>query len=269
MIELLLPAWLAGMLLTLIIGPLGAFIIWRKMSYIGESLAHISLLGVSCGLLFNINLYYSIILIIIIFTFLLIWLSNIPQLEVDTLLGIIAHSALSLGLVVISGMHNIRMDLFSYLFGDVLAVTNSDVIIIMVYVIVISILIIFNWNYFLAITIHQELSFIDGIKVKYNKILLFLITAFTIGIAMKFIGALIITSLLIIPSATSNYISKTPEEMVGYAIIFGMLSVTFGLLLSVIFDTPVGPSIVLISSALFILILFLKLLVIKMKKLKK
>ncbi|MDT9587435.1 MAG: zinc ABC transporter permease subunit ZnuB [Candidatus Arsenophonus melophagi] len=253
MIELLLPGWLAGMLLAMAAGPLGSFIVWRGMSYFGDTLAHASLLGIAFGLLFNINLFYSIIAITLILAILLAWLESCQQLAIDTLLGIIAHSALSLGLVVVSSMANVRIDLIAYLFGDLLSVTTEDVFSIAIGVAIVCSIIIWQWRNLLSITINQDLAFVDGVKIQHIKVLLMLITALTIGIAMKFVGALIITSLLIIPAATGRRFAKTPEQMSVAAIILSMLTVTAGLALSAYYDTPAGPSVVICASVLFLL----------------
>ncbi|AMA64791.1 High-affinity zinc uptake system membrane protein ZnuB [Candidatus Arsenophonus lipoptenae] len=258
MIELLLPGWVAGMLLTIAAGPLGSFIVWRRMSYFGDTLAHASLCGIAFGLLININLFYSVISITFILSILLVWLEKKPQLAIDTLLGIIAHSTLSLGLVVISLMRNIRMDLMVYLFGDLLSVTTEDIFSIAIVVTIVCLILIWQWRNLLLITVNQDLAYVDGIKIQQLKILLILITALTIGIAMKFVGALIITSLLIIPAATGRHFSKTPEQMSIAAIISGMVAITSGLALSVYYDTPAGPSVVICSSILFIISLFFK-----------
>ncbi|VFS58508.1 High-affinity zinc uptake system membrane protein znuB [Raoultella planticola] len=118
MIELLLPGWLAGIMLACAAGPLGSFVVWRRMSYFGDTLAHASLLGVAFGLLLNVNPFYAVIAVTLMLAGGLVWLEKRPHLALDTLLGIMAHSALSLGLVVVSLMSNIRVDLMAYLFGD-------------------------------------------------------------------------------------------------------------------------------------------------------
>lgn len=137
MIELLLPGWIAGMLLAIAAGPLGSFVVWRRMSYFGDTLAHASLLGVAFGLLLNINPFYAIIAVTLLLALILVWLEKRPQLAVDTLLGIMAHSSLSLGLVVVSLMANVRVDLMAYLFGDLLSVSYEDIITIFIGVIVV------------------------------------------------------------------------------------------------------------------------------------
>ena len=252
MIELLLPGWLAGMLLAVAAGPLGSFVVWRKMSYFGDTLAHASLLGVAFGLMLNVNPFYTVIGVTLILALILVWLEKRPQLAVDTLLGIMAHSSLSLGLVVVSLMDNVRVDLMAYLFGDLLSVTYTDVTAILIGVIIVCGLIFWQWRALLSMTINQELAFVDGIKIQRLRILLMMVTALTIGIAMKFVGALIITSLLIIPAATARRFARTPEQMASIAVLIGMLAVTGGLALSALYDTPAGPSVVLSAAILFI-----------------
>ena len=245
MIELLLPGWLAGMMLACAAGPLGSFVVWRRMSYFGDTLAHASLLGVAFGLLLNINPFYAVIAVTLLLAGGLVWLEKRPHLAIDTLLGIMAHSALSLGLVVVSLMSNVRVDLMAYLFGDLLAVTPQDLIAIGI--------LLWQWRPLLAMTISPDLAFVDGVKLQRVKLLLMLVTALTIGVAMKFVGALIITSLLIIPAATARRFARTPEQMAAVAVGVGMLAVTGGLTFSAFYDTPAGPSVVLCAAVLFIL----------------
>ncbi|OCG62741.1 zinc ABC transporter permease subunit ZnuB [Gilliamella sp. GillExp13] len=257
MIELLLPSLFAGLCLTSITGPLGTFVVWRRMSYFGDTLSHAALLGIAFGFLLNINLFYAVIFVTLLLALGLLWLEAQKQLPIDSLLGILAHSALSLGLVVISLMNNIRIDLMGYLFGDLLSVTYSDLYQITTCVAFIGALLLWRWNDILFITVSEELAFSHGINVQITKLLLTLLLALTIGLSMKFVGALIITSLLIIPAATAKYYSKTPEEMAIIAIIISMLSVITGLIFSFIYDTPTGPSIVLSNTCLFFISLFI------------
>ncbi|MCX8661525.1 MULTISPECIES: zinc ABC transporter permease subunit ZnuB [unclassified Gilliamella] len=257
MIELLLPSLLAGLCLSCLTGPLGTFVVWRRMSYFGDTLSHAALLGVAFGFLFDINLFYAIVLVTLILAIGLLWLESQKQLPVDTLLGILAHSALSLGLVVISLMNSIRIDLMGYLFGDLLSITMFDVYQILICVVIIGILLIWRWNQFLFITVSEELAFSHGINVPLTKFMLTILLALTIGIAMKFVGALIITALLIIPAATAKYYAKNPESMAFFAILIGMLSILGGILFSSIYDTPTGPSVVLSNTCLFFISLFI------------
>ena len=247
MIELLFPGWLAGIMLACAAGPLGSFVVWRRMSYFGDTLAHASLLGVAFGLLLDVNPFYAVIAVTLLLAGGLVWLEKRPQL------AIMAHSALSLGLVVVSLMSNIRVDLMAYLFGDLLAVTPEDLISIAIGVVIVVAILFWQWRNLLSMTISPDLAFVDGVKLQRVKLLLMLVTALTIGVAMKFVGALIITSLLIIPAATARRFARTPEQMAGVAVLVGMVAVTGGLTFSAVYDTPAGPSVVLCAALLFIL----------------
>lgn len=164
-----------------------------------------------------------------------------------------AHSALSLGLVVVSLMSNIRVDLMAYLFGDLLAVTPEDLLSIAIGVVIVLGILGWQWRNLLSMTISPDTAFVDGVKLQRVKLLLMLVTALTIGVAMKFVGALIITSLLIIPAATARRFARTPEQMAAVAVVAGMIAVTGGLTFSALYDTPAGPSVVLCAALLFIL----------------
>lgn len=252
MIDILLPGWLAGMLLSLATGPLGSFVVWRRMSYFGDTLAHASLLGVAMGLLLNVNPFHAVIVITLLLALCLVWLERRPQFSIDTLLGILAHSALSLGLVI-SLLSGARVELMAYLFGDLLSITLSDVWLIGAGSLLVLLLLRWQWKSLISITVSPELAHVDGIRTDRIKLLLMLMMALTIGLSMKFVGALIITSMLVIPAATARRFARTPEQMAVIAVFVGMLSVTGGMALSWFYNTPAGPSVVLCSSVLFML----------------
>lgn len=253
MMDFLLPIWLSGIMLSIVSGPIGSFIIWQRMSYFGDTLSHASLLGISFGLFFNINLFYAVIIITLILSMLLIWLEKCSYLTIDSLLGIIAHSTFSLGLILISFMSNLKSNLTNYLFGDLLSVNFSDVLTIFFLDLFVLIIFFLNWNKILLMIINIEIAKVCGINVQRIKMLLIILTSLVISISMKIVGTLLITSMLIIPSATARRYASSPEGMVIISIIIGCLSVTGGLIMSIFFDTPVGPSIVLVSTVLFLI----------------
>lgn len=258
MIELLLPALLTGLLLSFITAPLGAFVVWRKMAYFGDTLSHAAILGVAMGLFLDINPYLAILTFTLLITLFIVYLEEQATFAVDTLLGIIAHSALSLGIVTVTLLQNVRVDLMAYLFGDLLAMTWLDVAWIGLGVVVIGGLLLWAWKPMLSMTISPALAQVEGVNVKRYRFLLMLLTALTIALSMKFVGALIITSLLIIPSATARRFAKTPEQMVFIAILCSQVAVCLGLTLSAFYNTPAGPSVVLGASGLFLMSLLKK-----------
>ncbi|MCK3654282.1 high-affinity zinc transporter membrane component [Pasteurellaceae bacterium Macca] len=258
MFEIIFPAWLAGSLLTFITAPLGAFVVWRKMAYFGDTLAHSALLGVALGIFLQLDPYITVIGMTVLLALALVWLEQRSHHAVDTILGIVAHCSLSLGVITISLLDNVRVDLMSYLFGDLLALDFQDVGLIAAAVVAIASVLLVFWQKLLAITISPELAQIEGLNVSRLRLLLMLLTAVTIALSMKFVGALIITSLLIIPAATARRFARTPEMMVIYAILVSLLAISGGLFFSAMKDTPAGPSVVVCAGGLFFLSLVKK-----------
>ncbi|QCI19880.1 MAG: zinc ABC transporter permease subunit ZnuB [Buchnera aphidicola (Brevicoryne brassicae)] len=255
MFELIFPAWLAGIILVLTTGPLGSFIVWRRMSSFGDTLSHSSVLGLAISALFNISSFYIIFCFISFLAIFLAWLEEILPCSLETIFSVISHTSLSLGIVLISliSTNYPQINIPNYLFGDLLTVAKSDLVIMLIGSIVIISFLIYRWNALLLATINKELAQIDGINIFYARLTIMLMTALTIAMAIKFVGALLITSLLIIPPATAQHFSESPEKMVFISIIVGIISVTGGIFFSVFYNTPASPSIVLCSSFLFLL----------------
>ncbi len=244
-----------GIGVALATGPLGCFIVWRRMSYFGASIAHSALLGVVLGIALSIDINVGIILTCVALALLFLLLERQRRLATDTLLGILAHGALAVGLVGISFFESVRVDLMSYLFGDILAVSGRDLI--WIYggggaVLIATALI---WRPLLAITVHEELARAEGVRVGLVRIAFTLLIALAVAIAMKIIGLLLIVSLLIIPAATARRLARTPEQMALFASVIGAVSVAGGLHGSLVWDTPSGPSIVVAALVLFALVL--------------
>jgi len=258
MIDILLPALFAGIGLAIIAGPLGSFVVWRKMAYFGDTLAHASLLGLALGFLLEINLYFALVVCCLALALILVALQKQQTVGTDTLLGILAHSALSLGLVAVSFLDNVRIDLMSYLFGDLLSVSMSDIYFIYLGVIIVGAILYYFWQPMLSSTVSEELALVEGVNVSLIRLILMMLIGLVIAVGMKFVGALIITSLLIIPAATARKFSATPEQMAILASAIGAVSVVLGLAMSWHYDTPTGPSVVVSAATLFMLSQFKK-----------
>lgn len=257
MADFMIYALIAGLFIAVVAGPLGCFVVWRRMSYFGDTLAHSSLLGVALAILFSINLQLAIITSCVVFAGVLLLLERRQLLATDTLLGIIAHSTLAFGLLVLSLSDMVQVNLMAFLFGDLLTVTPNDLIWIIASCVITAALLIYYWDQFLALTVHRELAQIEGIAVDRLYALLIMLIALLIAVAMKIVGVLLITSLLIIPAAAARRVANTPEQMAVGAAIAGCLSVLGGMSMSYFWDTPAGPSIVAAACCLFIL-LYLK-----------
>jgi zinc transport system permease protein len=245
-------ALVAGIGVALVAGPLGCFIVWRRMAYFGDTMAHSALLGVALALLLNINLTAGVFVVATLVSVALVLLQRRNTLSTDALLGILSHSTLAIGLVLVAFMTWVRIDLMGFLFGDILAVSVPDII--LVYgggTVVIATLAVI-WRPLLAGTVNAELAEAEGMRPEVTRLVFMLLLAVVIAIAMKLVGVLLITSLLIIPAATARRISATPEQMAVIAAFLGALAVTGGLFGSLTYDTPSGPSIVVAALVLFV-----------------
>ena len=249
----MLYALLAGIGVALVAGPLGSFVVWRRMAYFGDTLSHAALLGVALALWFDIETSYAVLLVCVLLALLLLELTNRLTLSSDTILGILAHTSLSAGLIAVSLMDNVRVDLMAYLFGDLLAVNVQDLLLIYLAAIMVLVPLILFWSPILATIIHRELAKIEGVPVVAIDRMLVVMLAIVIAISMKVIGVLLISALLIIPAATARSFARSPEAMAILAVIFGMTAVALGLSFSWFYDTPAGPSVVASSAGLFAL----------------
>lgn len=251
--DFLLRALLGGLGVALVAGPFGSFVVWRRLAYFGDTLAHSALLGVAFGFLLQINLTLGIMAICQLLAILLFFGQRQKLLANDTLLGIFSHGALSLGLVALAFMENVRIDLMAYLFGDILAIANTDLWWIFAGGGLALTGLLRLWKPLLAITIHEDLARVEGVPVdRVNWAFLGLI-ALTVAVMMKVVGLLLVTALLIIPAATARRFAGTPETMALLASLLGCLAVAGGLYGSFTWDTPAGPSIVVAACILFLL----------------
>ena len=251
--DFLIRAMVAGVGVALVAGPLGCFIVWRRMAYFGDTMSHSALLGVALGFLVNIQPMVGVVAVSMLIALALISLQQRPWLSSDTLLGILSHSALSLGLVAIGLMAWLRLDLLSYLFGDILAVTRMDILWIYAGGAAILAALVAIWRPLLASTVHEDLARAEGVPAFRVRLIFMLLIALVIALAMKLVGILLITSLLIIPAATARRFSRTPEQMAVIAALIGAVAVILGLQGSLHLDTPSGPSIVVAAGILFAL----------------
>lgn len=251
--DFVLRALIGGLGVALVAGPFGAFVVWRRLAYFGDTLAHSALLGVALGFLFSINLTLGVIVVCQLLALLLFLGQRQRLLANDTLLGILSHGALSLGLVVLAFMPSVRIDLMAYLFGDILAIGTTDLLWIYTGGGIALAGLLWLWRPLLAITIHEDLARVEGIPVQRINGLFLALIALTVAVMMKVVGLLLVTSLLIIPAATARRFAGSPEVMALAAGGLGCLAVTGGLSASYYWDTPTGPSIVVVACIIFLL----------------
>jgi len=249
--DFFIRALIAGIGIALVTGPIGCFIIWRRLSFFGDTLSHSALLGVTIGFFFDINVAFSVFLISSAIALILLKLQKTTKLPGDALLGLLAHSSLAVGLVVISFLSSIRFDIMGLLFGDILAVNEIDLLIIWVGGALILFILKIIWKPLFASTVNNELAEAEGMNPERANAIFTILLAAIIAISIKIVGLLLITGMLIMPAAMSRNISNNPQQMVKLSVVGGLLSVLIGLFSSLQFNSPSGPSIITAALVLF------------------
>lgn len=250
--DFLVRAMLASVGVALAAAPLGCFVVWRRMAYFGDATAHAAVLGVALSLALSTPIFAGVLLVCLLMAIAVSSLSG-KGFTMDTLLGVMSHTSLAIGLVAVSFLSGVRIDLMSYLFGDMLAVGKSDLFVIGLGVITVLALMIWRWSGILLSTLNPDLALASGIDPKREQLFLTISLAIVVAVAIKVVGVLLISAMLIVPAATARPFSKTPEMMALFAAILGVSACLSGLRASYVFDTPTGPTIVCVSAVLFIL----------------
>ncbi|KEO56258.1 metal ABC transporter permease [Thioclava pacifica] len=255
--DFLTRAALAGIGLTFATGPLGSFVVWRRMAYFGDATAHAAILGVALSFAFGSSVYLGTLGVALAMAVTVARLSGRGH-AMDTVLGVLAHSALAFGLVAASFQSGLRVDLTAWLFGDILAVSRADLAVVWGGSAVVLAMLAWRWQGLLTSTINDELAMASGLDPRREQMVLTIALAMTVAVSIKIVGALLIAALLIIPAAAARQAVRSPEAMAAGATGVGIVSVLLGLWGSLQFDTPAGPSIVAAATFVFLLSLPLR-----------
>ena len=267
--DFIVRAFAAGIGLAFITGPLGCFIVWRRLSYFGDTIAHTALLGVVIAYALDFNIIIAVFVVSCLLALSLLFLQRRTNLPDDALLGLLAHSVLAIGLVLLGILSFIRIDLMGLLFGDILSVNVTDLLFVWIGGGIVLIVLILIWRPLFAGTVNLELAKAEGLNPDLANAIFTLLIASVIAISIKIVGILLITGLLIIPASASRNLSSTPIQMAIISSIIGVASVVLGIQTSMIWNTPTGPTILTITLGVFILTLLpLKKLLISKKKIE-
>lgn len=251
--DFFIRAMIVGIAVALVAGPFGCIIVWRRLAYFGDTLAHSGLLGVALAFVFQINITLAVLLVCLIISASLLLIQRQKSVASDAILGMLSHTALALGLVVLALLTWVRVDLMGLLFGDILAVSKTDIVIVCGGGALLLLALAAMWRPLFASIVNEELAKAEGVNVQILNLVFVMLMAVVIAIAMKLVGVLLITALLIIPASAARSWSQTPEMMAVFAALIGAVSVVAGLNASLIWDTPSGPSVVIAAFALFVL----------------
>ena len=248
--DFLVRAALAGIGVAVAAGPLGSMVVWRKMAYFGDATSHAAILGVALALAMDVPIGMGTLFVALLMAAIVSTLAA-RGWAMDTTLGVLAHSALALGLVAVSFVPGARMDLSAYLFGDILAVSRGDLLFIWGGALAVVGLLIWRWQGLLTATLNEDLAHASGINPDRERLILTLALALTVAVALKVVGALLIAAMLIIPAAAARGLARSPEAMAIFASAIGVAATLGGLFASLTLDTPAGASIVVVAAAVF------------------
>ena len=245
-------ALIAGIGVVIVAGPLGCFIMWQRLAYFGDTMAHSSLLGIAIAIILEIHIFAGVFGICMFGAFLLGRVTDRSQLPADSLLGILSHSTLAIGLILVSLMYWVRVDLLQYLFGNILSVNWIDIATIYLAGVVVVALLVWRWRQLICTTVNEEIAAAENLQPVHTRYLLMVLLAAVVAFAMKIVGLILTMSLLIIPAASARYFSNSPEQMAVYSVVAGIIAVVVGLILSLHVDIPSGPSIVFAALVIFL-----------------
>jgi zinc transport system permease protein len=250
--DFLVRAAVAGIGLAVATGPLGAFVVWRRMAYFGDATSHAAILGVALALALSLPIGLGTMLVALAMALTVSTLAA-KGWVVDTTLGVLAHSALAFGLVAISFVPGARADMSGLLFGDILSVSKQDIAFVWGGAGAILALLLWRWQALLTATLSESLAHASGLNPNRERLALTIALAIVVAVALKIVGALLISAMLIIPAAAARSLARSPETMALLAVLIGAGSVLAGLQLSLQFDTPAGPSIIAVAALAFTL----------------
>jgi zinc transport system permease protein len=246
-----IKAIIAAIGVAIATAPIGVFVLWKRMAYFGDAISHSAIFGLGIATIIAVEPIYGIIFCAIIFCFLIFALSKQNIYSNDSVIGIASCSLLALGMILLAIFPS-RVNLESYLFGDLIILQNRDVLLIYI-VAVLSSVAVFMWfkNLLLA-TINKDLAKISGIKVENLELKFLLLTALTVACLVKIVGIFLITSIMILPAAIARNFSKTPTQMLFFALLFSGISMVGGLLIAMFLDFPSSPAIIVFAAFLLI-----------------
>lgn len=251
--DFLVRAALGGIGVALVAGPLGCFVVWRRMAFFGHALAHSALLGVGLGAVLALPMTLTTLVVCLVCALILATFQGQRLLADDAVLGIVAQATLALGLILVAFVETVRIDLVGYLFGDLLSVGRMDLLWIYLGGAGVLALLVALWPSLLRLTLDEELAQAEGVRLRPVRLLFMLLMATSVAIGMKVVGVLLVVSLLVIPAAAARPFARTPEQMACLAASFGVIATLLGLGASMLYDSPSGPSVVVAAAVLFVL----------------
>ena len=245
-------ALFAGIIVGISCSILSNFVVLRKMSFYGDAVAHASLAGVGLGLLFGVDPFISMILFSVLGGLFILFMRGRTKMDFDTLIGIYFSGAVALGVLIIGLLKGVRVDLMQFLFGDILGVSSSDLIISVVLAVFVFSLILYKSRDFIRIAFNEDLAYVSGVNIKRTEVVFIVLVSLVVAVTIKIVGVVLTVALLILPAAIAKNVSSNLKQLFSWSIFFGLFSTIVGIIGSYYFNTATGPSIVTTAVVLFL-----------------
>ena len=252
-LQILLPAWTMGTLLVFLTAPLGCLMLWRRMSFFADTMAHGTLLGVAIAGALSLPLWLGVTFLAFLLVGVL-WVLHDPRLPNDALLALCSATLLCSGLMFIQHIPSLRPELLSYLFGDLLQISWSDLPMFAIVIIAALAVLYKNWQAQIQIAIDPDMAVSEGVNAKWQRLVFMLLLALFTVLALRAVGSLLMGALLVIPALTARLLANSPKQMVIWAFVIAQIGITVGLWSCAGLDTSTGLTIVLTMAILFALI---------------
>ena len=251
-------ALLAAVILSVLMSTLGVFVVLRRMSFFADAIGHAALTGIALALLLDINPFLSAIVYSLLVAVGIATTRRRTNLPFDTLLGVFFSASVALGVILVQRTAGYQANLISFLFGDILTVSNFDLVLIVLTTLITTGVLVVLGKKFISITFNPNLARAEGIAVDTYELIFLLILAALIALAIKFVGIILVTAMLIIPAASAQNLAASLSRMFLLSALFGLISAIAGMLASVSFNTASGPTVILAATVIFAASLLLR-----------
>ena len=253
--DFLVRSLVAGAMMVSIAAPIGCLMVWQRLAFLGDTLGHAAVMGVGLGLLLQLPTMFGVLGVVMLIVISLSQVANFNSALSETTLAIISHTGLAAGLILLGVLPSNTVSLEAILFGDLLAVTLVDLGMILVTTLILVFFLRRHWRSFVAVSVSREIAQAEGIEVRKIQFLMYLMIALLVAVMMKVMGVLLIAAMLVIPTSAARILSNSPERMVVYSALYGIASLSGGVLSSFQFDWQTGPAIVLSATVLLLVTL--------------
>lgn len=240
-------AIITGAFVALCCSFLGIFLVLKRLSLIGDGLAHITFSGVAIGLLLKTQPFYLALPTVLLSSLGILKLTQKARIYGDAAIGIISAVGIASGIIISNIAGGFNVDLFSYLFGSILSITKEELISTIILSIFVCLIILFNFNKLVSAAFDEDLAKVSGINTERLNTILSILTALTVVMAMRVVGIMLISALLILPSVSALQLSYSFKRVLIISIIFSISSVIIGVIASFYFNLPTGATIVFVN----------------------